>query len=305
MKKINFVFTSTNYTGVQSQLSGLIDKHFDTNEVELSYGKYLDGAINISFFIKKRAEILMSHGVADKNYFFRKKPEGGRYLEEFKHGFVPGQRLKQRILDHKYVHMPEENIHVVGWPRMDYLLELQKKLAPETAEQKANRKLKVLWAPTHDFNPGSSYPVFEQYLPALKEKFDVEVSLHPRNRESKKPTAECLVEADVIISDFGTMVYEALALGKPVLFPDWLIRDDVLERYAGRKNAGPAVLFNDDIGIHSKSFDDMMDTLIAGPVIDARTKAFADSVISPDTFGKSGLLAAQAALKIYQQEKES
>jgi len=36
------------------------------------------------------------------------------------------------------------------------------------------------------------------------------------------PTMQPLVDADVVIADAGSTIYEAWALGKPVIFPDWL-----------------------------------------------------------------------------------
>ena len=53
----------------------------------------------------------------------------------------------------------------------------------------------------------------------FEEHFDFEVSLHPRNRKDKRPTTYGILDCDYVISDFGTMVYEAWALGKPVIFP--------------------------------------------------------------------------------------
>ena len=71
-----------------------------------------------------------------------------------------------------------------------------------------------MWAPTHDFRKRgeekrstSSYPDFDAFTAQMEERYDYHVSLHPRNRKKKRPTADLLVEADVVISDFGTIVY--------------------------------------------------------------------------------------------------
>src|SRR5690606_6964667 len=122
---------------------------------------------------------------------------------------------------------------VVGWPRLDTLLAMQERYKADPARAAASqRRKKILWAPTHDYArrgadniPISSYPRFLEHIETLGSEFDVEVSLHPRNRPDKKPTAEKLIEADYVIADNGTLVYEAWCLGKPVVFPSWLLAD--------------------------------------------------------------------------------
>lgn len=291
---INFVRSkSDNYVKVQDQLIELITPHLGGVDWTETFGSKVRGAVNLTFFNKRKGDVLMSHGVADKNYFFRKRRNGTYCLAAFDHAFVPGPWLRDRILSHPEISMPAENVHIVGWPRLDMLQELARNRQP-------SERLRILWAPTHNLRdkPGreaSSYPAFEQYLPELSRHFEVDVSLHPRNRTEKTPTAEKMAACDVLISDFGTTVYEAVALGKPVIFPDWLVRDGVLADYG---DASPGQLFKQDIGYHPGSFDEMMDILFSGPELNDRTKQYVDRIIDPATVGKSGKIVAEQLLAL-------
>jgi len=294
--KINFLKTgSPNYKDVQRQLIDLIAPHLPADRWSESKGRYNpnQNALNISFFISRHAHVLMSHGVADKNYFTRKDDQGNRILNRFQYGFVPGNWLRNRLINHSAIKMPEKNIHIVGWPRLDVLTK-------QRAERPPSQRLRILWAPTHNFQNRdgrvlSSFPDFEQHLPALSEHFEVEASPHPRNRIDKTPTTEKLAHCDVLISDFGTTVYEALALGIPVIFPDWLIRRGILDAYS---KSSPAQLFKRNVGYHASNFDEMMDILKDKPVIDSNTKAFIDNVIDPATVGRSGEITALKLLEL-------
>lgn len=294
--KISFLkSTSKNYLGVQQQLIDLIAPHLPEGSWVETPKEPDHAKLNIAFFISRHAHVLMSHGVADKNYFTRKDDTGKRMLNRFQYGFVPGNWLRNKLINHSAIEMPAENIHIVGWPRLDLLTKLR-------AERPPSERLRVLWAPTHNYQNRdgrilSSFPDFEQYLPALSEHFDVTASPHPRNRPDKTPTTEKMAHCDVLISDFGTTVYEALALGIPVIFPDWLIRDGITKVFS---KSSPAQLFKQNIGYHPQNFDEMMDILKAGPVIDDKTKAFIDNVIDPETVGHSGEITARKLVELAQ-----
>jgi hypothetical protein len=85
------------------------------------------------------------------------------------------------------------------------------------------------------------------------------VSLHPRNREDRTPTGNQLVWADVIVSDFGTMVYEAWALGKPVIFPRWAMDVDAL--ISRNPLSAESYIYRNRIGLHPESFAEMQQML--------------------------------------------
>lgn len=265
---INFVFnTSRNYVEVQRNI-------FDPIQAQLSEGEYgetlnqrLPGAVNLSLFIRTPADVLLSHGVADKNYFWISGDDGQRLVETFRVILVPGRWLRRRLLRSDKLSIDKSRIFAVGWPRLDALRQM---MADVRTHPPAARPT-VLWAPTHDNvkrgeeqRSTSSYPDFEAYMPKLAQKYDTRVSLHPRNRDDKVPTTQKLVEADYVVSDFGTLVYEAWALGKPVIFPRWILGDRIQEYLPG---SAEAHIFRHGIGYHPRSFDEMMDILAGNPVI--------------------------------------
>jgi hypothetical protein len=263
--KINFVFNSSaNYREVQQHLLSPIQAALD--EHEYTQGRYRPGALNFSLFVRDRAEVVMSHGVADKNYFWMRGPEGERYANGLKAILVPGEWLRERVLRSDKLHLQEHQVIAVGWPRLDLLRELA-----SSREDRSGERRVLLWAPTHDnvkrgaeARSTSSYPEFERYLPRLAEELQVEVSLHPRNRVDKRPTLEKLLDSDYVVSDFGTLVYEAWALGKPVLFPRWLLGDRIEQYLPG---SAEAHIFRNRIGYHPDSLEEMLRIVEDGPVV--------------------------------------
>ena len=294
-KSINFVLSaSSNYLLVQRQILGTIQKHLHTDEYSLSEAAVVPGALNFSLFIRSGAEVVMSHGAADKNYLYTRAADGERIVNSLKHVFVPGNWLKNRLLASKSVKLDPDQVHVVGWPRLDALLELRAAHQPERGHE---RRLKVLWAPTHDFArrgadeiSTSSYPALLEHVPEIEREFALSISLHPRNRHNKRPTAELLIEADVVISDFGTLVYEAWLLGKPVIFPHWLIGAPICEFLP---RSAEAKIFRERIGLHAGSFKEMLAILRSGPKIGDDVKAFLAEYVDPGARGHSGKRVAE------------
>src|SRR5690606_26482967 len=99
-----------------------------------------------------------------KNYYWMKDQKGDRYLDRFKAVLVPGRWMKNRIVDSSRLTFGEDEVHVVGWPRLDVLRELQ----VQTAVPPVSEAIRILWAPTHDNRKRgeeqkstSSYPDFE------------------------------------------------------------------------------------------------------------------------------------------------
>lgn len=291
------------YRLVQRQLLRSITAHLPDGSWRASKRAYVEGCLNITLFVNLEAEVLMSHGAADKNYHWRRDPDG-QYMNNVRHRtdvLVPGPFLRDRLVTEPLLRLDADHVHSVGWPRLDVLLEQQ--AAADVARPRdrpwRRRRLRVLWAPTHDrvrlANPISSYPHFEQHLDALRERFDVDVSVHPRNRDDKRPTRGGLVDADVVVADFGTTVYEAWALGKQVIFPSWIIG-------AGMRHSTPGsserLLFDEGIGLHPQSVDEMVamiETRAApGPVFDAHMSRYLD----PSWHGTSGRRVAEVLLRL-------
>ena len=289
--RINLVHTkSKNYAGVQQQLLDAITKHLPPQDVSTTVGVLAPDSLNFSLFILQPTDVLMSHGLADKNYFLRKDEDGEYISNGLKHLLVPGEWLKQRLLRTKDFEVDAERIHVVGWPRLDALLATQKTM-PVVPRAPGTRP-RVLWAPTHDYarrgkdrDSMSSYPELLEFVPMFEKYFDFSVSLHPRNRKDKQPTHHSLLDCDYVISDFGTIVYEAWALGKPVIFPHWLIGRRIKE-YLGKSAEG--FIFREKLGLHAKSPQQMIDFVMDGTTIDRRTLSFMDDYLAPAYAGHSG-----------------
>ena len=301
-----------NYAGVQKQLLSDIATHLPPESFKYVEGeKYTGrgGALSFDLFIRGPAHVLMSHGVADKRYLRMRDEDGERLINRRRHVLVPGPWLKRRLLAARGMTLREDQIHCVGWPRLDRLLRLQarrqeRKVTPLRGLLRSLKKprTRVLWAPTHDVARRgdtsislSSYPEFEQYLPLLRQKFDVEVSLHPRNRTDKKPTYEQLIDADVVISDFGTMVYEAWALGKPVIFPSWIIGTRIVEFL---HRSAEAEIFSEQLGLHAGSIDDVVAMIESATAPDARTIAFLDDYLDRERAGNSSAYVANLLLQL-------
>ncbi|MDA9224110.1 CDP-glycerol glycerophosphotransferase family protein [Tateyamaria sp.] len=286
--------TSKNYRLVQKQILKLISVHLPKFSWSESY-EYEEGKLNFSLFIHQKSDVLMSHGAADKNYHWRKDANNPQHflshVKGRKHIFVPGPWLKNRIIRSKELAFSEDQVHVVGWPRLDHLIN-----ASRVAKKKKNKS--VLWAPTHDYVRGgklSSYPEFQQYIPKLSTKYDVNISVHPRNRKKKLPTGDLLLDSDVVVSDTGTMVYEALALGKQVIFPDWIVLEPILNFMP---NCAERVIFEARHGLHASSIEEMIEMIEVNTKIDEQAEKFFDSYLPSTTHGRSGKIIAEKLLEL-------
>jgi CDP-glycerol glycerophosphotransferase (TagB/SpsB family) len=297
-RPINYVLDiSKAYAGVQSQLLGLIDAQLP--EPRPTRGEYRKGALNFALFIREPADVVMSHGVADKSYFWTADGQGRKFVNSRQHVLVPGEWLKRRLLSSKPIRLTEEQIHVVGWPRLD---ELIGQVPAPAARRFGSSKPRVLWAPTHNkrvrgetSRSTSSYPAFENYLRALSRFAWVDVSVHPRNRKDRTPTGASMPRSDIVVADFGTTVYEAWALGKPVIFPRWLLADRIAEYLPG---SAEAHIFRERIGYHPDSFDEMVDIIRAGPVITPDVRMFMDDYLEPAYYGRSSARVAEVLTQL-------
>lgn len=300
---INFVWQHhRNYAYIQEQIFGLIEDCLPDGTVVHTVGDAVEGALSLSLFIRQSreeiaatpADIVMAHGIADKRYFFIVGSDGLPLVNGYKYVFIPGNWHVNRLVEGRFRRNPkyqltlqDSQIRKVGWLRLDPMIELTKQSKPAM-----HRRLKVLWAPTHntisstkaesELSP-SSFPAFKKHLPGLYLKYKTEVSLHPRNRGTKTPTIEKLIASDVVISDFGTMVFESWALGKPVIFPRWCI--DVKTLMERNPLSAEAHIYRNRIGLHPESPKEMHRMLreisrerIQNPEVDMRGDGVADFI---------------------------
>ena len=268
---INFVWQyHENYAYIQEQIFGLIEACLPAGTVVHTVGDCVEGALSLSLFIRQSREevtatptdIVMAHGIADKRYFFIVGKDGLPLVNKLKFVFVPGDWHVNRLVEGRFRRNPkyqltlqDSQIRKVGWLRLDPMLSANKRKSVDP-----HRRLRVLWAPTHntitssksdsELSP-SSFPAFKKHLPMLALSNSVAVSLHPRNRGTKTPTTEKLTSCDVVVSDFGTMVFESWALGKPVIFPRWCI--DVRTLMERNPLSAEAYIYRNRIGLHPES----------------------------------------------------
>lgn len=288
MPKANFVFlkAADNLRALENEFADLIAAELPGWDVTRAIGATRKGAINMTFWMARAGQVFMSHGVADKNYMMRQR-EGVFQLNAFRHVCVPGPWMKRKLVAKRGITIPEDHIHVVGWPRLQRLVAANR--AYSGPRRTNGGQPVVLWAPTHDGrqregSPTSSYPGLEPHQDALRAVCDLRVSLHPNNRPGGKPTFEHLIESDVVISDMGTLVYEAWALGKPVIFPDWICRKGIL---ASAPGSAEAEIYEQGYGLHAGSIEELIAIIGDTPPIDARTAAFVEDYLPAATFEDS------------------
>ena len=268
---INFVWQyHENYAYIQEQIFGLIEACLPIGTVVHTVGDSVEGALSLTLFIRQSreevaatpADIVMAHGIADKRYFFIVGKDGLPLVNKFKFVFVPGNWHVNRLVEGRFRRNPkyqltlqDSHIRKVGWLRLDPMISTDRR-----APNSMHRRLRVLWAPTHNMISSSkldselfpsSFPAFKRHLPMLALRNSVAISLHPRNRGTKTPTTEKLTSCDVVVSDFGTMVFESWALGKPVIFPRWCI--DVRTLMDRNPLSAEAYIYRNRIGLHPES----------------------------------------------------
>jgi len=243
------------------------------------------------FFLEERGKngIYMVHGIADKNYHKVER------LKQIKYLLYPGPIWKEKFVR---VGVPEEKIFVVGWPRLDPVF--QGKVG--VGSKGASRKKIVAWCPTHNAIPAiSSYPSFARWLGELQhrlgDEFEVVSSVHPARREDGKTSLELLVEADVILSDTSSVLYEALVVGKPVVLLDFLVKEGVFRILRG---AFEEYVYREGIGYHANSFDELPEVIrrAAEEGVDERTEEFIERFYPTEYRGCSGEVVADVLRRL-------
>lgn len=240
-----------------------------------SYVKWVD--------IWRGTSVFMSHGIADKGL------GDAPYVSAFDYVFVSGPLYVKKLIGQG---IPADKIRVVGYPKLDAIFQGKFKESPREDKRKI-----VLYAPTHSRSIASSYPAFMEFIDKLPVNLRVMVSLHPHNKPGKQPTLQELVDADVIISDSGSLLYEAWALSKPVVFPDWLVKDAVQKHWSG---TFAARIFTEGLGYHARDIQELVMLLDVAlkQGVGPRERDFIDSILPPELKGNSAKEAANVLLEI-------
>ncbi len=288
---INFVIPApgSSYGNIIRSIIDPITIHL--SEYKISQ-KSLPDAVNVHFFIEKTyyqmvnfgpgVNIYIDHGIGDKNYYKNLL----NFIQKYDVICVSGPRWAQKML---HLGVPNEKLVTIGYAKLDPIFNGQIK-------KKTSEKKLVLWAPSHS-NCHSSYPDFEHWIDKFPKDLEVITSVHPYNKENKLPVLKELVDADVIISDVSSIVYEAWAVGKPVVFPDWLIKEKILQFYKG---SFEEKIFSENIGFHADDFNQLIDQVYYAihHGIDKNAKDFIEGILPADYRGESGKIAAKYLLRI-------
>ncbi|MEN8907910.1 MAG: hypothetical protein ABF289_18315 [Clostridiales bacterium] len=237
-------------------------------------------------------DVFISHGIADKNYWT------GDKIKDFKYAFCPGPTWEKRMRKTGY----KGEIFQVGYTKLDPLFDgLYKRT-------ERNKKY-IVWCPTHGYNNKnrgrSSYPQCLELINQIDSSiYDVKLCLHPtskmNNNVKQVPTLKELVDADVVIADAGSTLYEAWALGKPVIFPDWLCAKDVISHFRKDTENLEYMIYQKKIGYHAKDMPHL-NQLIEKALVDGmkdEEKAFMEDIFPSHLRGKAGETAAKALMEI-------
>ena len=118
---------------------------------------------------------------------------------------------------------PVERIVALNRPEYDELVDISAEFNA-SAKRDPQQKTKVLMAPTLRYNKASAHPFRKLYeqRDAFEQGIDAVISwsFHPLEMKLPAPgnVSDALVETDIVVTDYSSIVYEAYALGKMVLF---------------------------------------------------------------------------------------
>ena len=253
-------------------------------------------AVNVHFFNEpsyrtnkvsgcEGVHVFMSHGMGDKQW------RDGPQVDYFDFVFVSGPRWMEKLTRQG---IPAKRIRVAGFPKLDPLF--QGNIHKTNYDKKV-----ILYAPTHSGSaPCTSYPAFLTYLNQFPSCWELLCCAHPYHRAENRPVLQELADADAVISDGSSVIYEAMALGLPVLFPDWLVRDAILKTWP---RSFTAEIYREQIGYHAESIDQLI--LLASKSLDQtpseKEQALINGIFPPELRGKSGETTARALREFAEQ----
>jgi len=244
----------------------------------MSY-KPVSNAVNVSLFTTdKKCQAFIPHGIADKNYRNADKVQGFQYV------FVSGPAWVDKLMKQG---LPRNRILIGGYTKLDPIFQGKYEKSP------AGDKKRVLYAPTHGAIESVSLDGrFRECLNQLSQHYEVIHALHPASNRSGNVAMQELVDADVVISDTGSLVYEAWALNKPVVFPSWLLKDGVIKHFPG---SFEEQIYREEIGYHAWSITNLLACVKRAALrgIDDRAMRFIEGIFPSALRGHSGEAAAK------------
>ena len=283
---INFVESNTiGYKGIFNSFIEPVTKYLDSFSIS---DRCMEDCINVHMTMEdnyrtavdfKGFNVLLPHGIADKN--LRNANQVNMFDKVIVSGTSWVTKLTKQGLDNK-------KIFIGGYPKLDMV------------KRQSNNADTVLWAPTHSLSYGTSYPALQNFFSTLPYK--TQIALHPYDKQKQtncgEPTTNELTDARVVIADSGSIIYEAWALGIPVIFPDWLTKESVVN---GLPGSFEAQIYNDKIGYHAKDereFIDLLEFVYDTRMLCPKVKRFIIGIISIIFVGRSGKIIADYLLEL-------
>lgn len=263
------------------------------------------GAVNVYYAHREKygrrrepgaAGVFVSHGIADKAW-----RNAGRVSPHFDWVFVSGPAWTTKLVAEG---LDPAKIVEVGYTKLDPVIN------GELPAPTRDRRVRVVWAPTHggggehslrtgapSRGMGSQVTTWwrrEEILELLpEEQFDVVEAPHPRHRPDHRATLTEYVGADVVIADGGSTIYEAWALGLPVVFPSWVTHAANVARHV---RSFEAQIYRQHVGYHARNATELapLVTYAARAGITPAEVEFVEQILPARYRGVSGRLHAEA-----------
>ena len=316
---IHFASNSTGWDVEADRLvpGGQVDRLIGPVIEHLPEGSYsvgrqpVEGAINVYLSNRDRYcygsqrldrwSVSYAHGIADKGYRLGAASSPRRRMDYIT---VPGPAHARGLRERRF---PSGRIVEIGYPKLDPLFHATR------TTRRAGGPIRVLYAPTHGGGserhvhgnrnaPGAKATSWwhRDEVMRLLDADDLQVTLapHPRHHPQRQATFSEYLSADVVVADGGSTIYEALALGIPVVLTTWLTAHRNLTRQGG--TLLEARVYGERIGYHADRPAELPDLVrkAAAEGLAAADIEFIDEVLPPRLRGRSGERFAEFLLSL-------
>ncbi|MDZ7732203.1 MAG: hypothetical protein U5R31_03045 [Acidimicrobiia bacterium] len=296
---------------------GMSDAHIEPVRRQLVPGSYVEvdspmsGEVVNVYYTHRRnyganrergwRSVFAGHGLADKAW-----RNAGR-VRDYDFVVTSGPAWTQRLVTGGY---PGAHLLEVGYPKLDPIFNGE----IDSPWPERDGRIRVLWAPTHGgggerYRRSSTPPATagarrtmhwrrDEVIDALPESECVVMAApHPRHRSDGRSTLAEYVGADVVIADGGSTIYEAWALGLPVVFASWITAEAHLTR---RVTSFEADIYRHQVGRHAGSAEELPGLVAsaAGAGISEVEAMFIEPILPASLRGRGAMLLADALTAI-------